>query len=170
MNRFRALWPLALVVFAGCDDAPAPVDRCTHEAAAAVTLGQGVGGSFDTITPEQTVGLAVAPQGGFGVTVLARTEGLFAGDETLVRVRLETLIDDEVTGSFLIDAQPSYCQGDGTGGLITGIVVGFDSAVYRSNNDLLALDGQRVQLRVTVTDADGVSAVGAQHVIVKVGQ
>lgn len=168
MRRVAMLLGLALL---GCDDEASPtVDPCGHGAAPLVELGQGVGGQFTPLEAGQTVGLAVAPQGGFGVTVLARTEGLTASDDTLVSVRLETLIDGAVTGSFLLEEAPAFCQSDGQGGLITGIVVGFDPVVYASNDDLLELDGQRVELRVTVTDPDGVRGVGSEEVVVKVGQ
>ncbi len=159
---------LVLLVLFGCDDDPAPPDPCTHDFETSIAIGHGVGGGFERFTDDQEVGLISAPQGGFGVDVRVRTEGLNASDETLVALLLETLIDDQVVGRFENPSQLLTCTD--TGGLVVGIVVGFDSDDYSTNDDLLRLDGQRVGLRVTVTELDGSRQVlGVQPVIISAG-
>lgn len=96
-----------------------------------------------------------APQGGFGVSVLVRSEGLLAGEGALAEVLLDTRVAGETTGSFLLEDAPLYCNSDGSGGFLSGIVVGFDSSRYGSNDAFLALDGSAVDLAVTVTDEEG---------------
>ena len=162
----RAL--LLLSTLLGCDSEEADPDPCTHDFDPAIAIGYGVGGAFEVFTRDQEVGLVIAPQGGFGVDVLVRTEGLAAGDTTLVTLLLEHLIDGEVVGRFENPNQALTCTDEG--GLVFGVVVGFDPDDYRTNDDLLRLDGQRVELRVTVTEPDGGARVLAtQPVIIRAG-
>ncbi len=130
-------------------------DPCTSWAAPAMQIGKGVGGAFVAYEENAEVGLTVAPQGGFGVVVLASTQGLVAGDGKLVDVLLETLIDDVVSGTFVLEQAPFYCNSNGTGGFLSGVVVGFNSTTYSSNDSLLSLNGQIVTLHVGVTDEIG---------------
>jgi len=134
-----------------------------------VTLGRGVGGAFVPIESGEEVNISVAPQGGFGVTTLVNTRGLIAGDDALVAAVLDVELEGSNIGTFTLDEQPLLCQGNGEGGLITGVVVGFDPNVYRSNDDLLTLHEQLVDLIVTVTDVDGRVGVGRQTVTLIVG-
>ncbi len=151
----------------GCDSTEDPPDPCTHDFEPAIEIGFGVGGAFGRFEEDQEVGLVSAPQGGFGVDVLVRTEGLAAGDDALVTLLLETVLDGEVVGAFENPSQALTCTEEG--GLVFGVVVGFDSTDYKNNDDLLRLDGQRVGLRVTVTDADGKRADGVQMVVIRAG-
>ena len=148
-----------------------PVDdeSCLASDAPSINLGQGVGSAFEAFVDDQQVGLSVAPQGGFGVSTRIATMGLRAGENEYVDVLMETRIDDDVTGSFLLEAARLLCRGDGLGGLITSVVVGFDPDIYRTNDDLLALDGSSVVLDVTVTGADDTSAEFQQPLVVVVG-
>jgi hypothetical protein len=157
---------VAFLVVAGFGCAP---DPCSGQDDPVVRLGQGVGGAFEELEDEQEVSLAVAPQGGFGVAVVMETAGLSAGDEEIADVELNTEIDGELTGTFLLEDAPLLCKSDGTGGTISGVVVGFDPDVYRSNDDLLALDGEVVDLVVTVTDGEGRSTVATKPVTTRVG-
>lgn len=162
----RLYTPALLLLFA-CDGADAP-DPCTHDAPVQVQLGTGVGGQFIPLTAGQEVGLATAPQGGFGVTVLIRTSGLSAGDAALADIQLDTELEGELAGSYLQEDVPLLCTPE-EGGTVFGVVVGFDPAVYRSNDDLLALDGAAVDLVVTVTDESGASGQVVQPVTIVVG-
>ncbi len=139
---------------------------CAGEGSSSVVIGQGVGSDFYPFEGGETVGLSVAPQGGFGVEVRAATTGLTADDD--VPVLLVTEIDGVEVGSFLNESVQLYCQDDGTG-LLWGVVVGFDPAVYSTNDDLLSLEGQEVDLVVTITDDRGVEGVGRASVIISVG-
>lgn len=158
---------LLLLVIAGCDSAEPDPDPCTDDFEAAIEIGHGVSGAFERFEPDQEVDLVSAPQGGFGVQVRVRTEGLEAGETALVTLLLETVIEGEVVGSFENPDQALTCTD--TGGLVFGVVVGFDSDTYRTNDDLLGLDGQRVDLRVTVTDRVGTSVQGVQPVVIRAG-
>lgn len=154
--------------FLGCVG-PADPERdalCEGAGEPSVTLGTGAGHSFDALEDGAEVELDIAPQGGFGVSVRASTSGLRA-DEA-VEVFLEPLIDGESAGSFVNPAVQLYCQDDGSG-LLWGVVVGFDPAVYSDNDDLLALAGQEVTLQVTITDLDGDAALGEVTVALTVG-
>ena len=133
---------------------------CTSSDDASLTIGFGVGEDFTAYETESVVGLSVAPQGGFGVAVRASTSGLADGE---VSVLLETVIDGELVGSFLNESVTLYCQDDGSG-LLWGVVVGFDPEIYSSNDDLLSLDGEVVDLVVTATDTTGNSATGTTPV------
>ena len=150
---------------------PSVPDPCRGSEMPEVLLGQGVGGAFVELTDNQDVGLSVAPQGGFGIPVVVQTHGLSAGDLVQSRVLLEVLLGDgteELLGTFETRA-PLQCRSDGEGGNINGVVVGFDPDRYRTNDDLLALDGQIVELRITVTDEDGRVAVATKPVTMRVG-
>jgi hypothetical protein len=147
------------------EETGAEVLSCTSLDDTSLTIGFGVGEDFTAYENESVVGLSVAPQGGFGVAVRASTSGLAAGE---VSVLLETVIDGELVGSFLNESVTLYCQDDGSG-LLWGVVVGFDPATYSSNDDLLSLDGELVDLVVTATDTTGNSATGSIPVTINVG-
>ncbi|MCO4745851.1 MAG: hypothetical protein KC912_13740 [Proteobacteria bacterium] len=159
MTRFL---PALLFLLAGC----LGEETCEPSGTPGLVLGQGAGSEFVPFTEGQGVSLDVAPQGGFGVSVRASTEGVLVGS---VDVLLDTEIDGENVGTFLSTGVPLYCQDDGTG-LLWGVVVGFDSSVYSTNDDLLALNGQEVDLVVTATDEEGTAAVGRATVTIEVGQ
>ena len=119
------------------------------------------------------VGLESAPQGGWGVGVRAMTTGIGSSDgdtpHATSAVLLDTYLDGELAGSFLNETVEVYCQDDGTG-LIWGVVVGFDPETYDTNEDLLSLDGEEVQLLVEATDGAGRVASGTVDVIITVGR
>lgn len=125
-------------------------DACSFDENAAIELGEGVGGAFEAFEDEQEVTLSTAPQGGFGVAIVIETKGITASDSDRVDVNLVTEIDGEETGQFLVGGAPLLCKSDGEGGAISGVVVGFDSERYGSNDDLLELNGSVVDLVVTV--------------------
>ncbi len=77
--------------------------------------------------------------------------------------------DDVVIGTFNQLATPLLCQGDGSGGMIFGVVVGLDSTLYKTNDQLLSLNGAEVELRVTITDALGATATVTQPIVLVVG-
>ena len=147
-----------------CTGSPEP--DCWADVPPQVAIGQGQGSEFNTLVTGATVGLDVAPQGGFGVSVRLQTVGLRADD--IVDVLLETEIDGVLSGSFLNEGSTLYCQEDGSG-LVWGIVVGFDPEVFSSNDDLLALSGQVATLRVTVFDAEGHEGTETVDVQIEVG-
>ena len=160
---------LTLLLLVGCGDQEEETGSdppsCTSTDDASLTIGYGVGEEFTAYEDGAIVGLSVAPQGGFGVAVRASTSGLAAGE---VSVLLETNIDGELAGSFLNESVTLYCQDDGSG-LVWGVVVGFDPETYGSNDDLLSLDGEVVDLVVTATDTEGNSATGITPVTISVG-
>lgn len=154
---------VCLMVVTGCSD------PCDSSDDPQLILGTGVGGAFSPIADDQDVGLEAAPQGGFGVTTLLRTLGLSASDTSLANAQLDVLIDGELEGSFLLTDARLLCRSDGEGGEISGVVVGFDPDVYITTDDLLALNGQSVELDVTVTDETGNSAQALKPVTVVYG-
>mgnify|MGYP000480294305 CR=1 FL=1 len=131
-----------------------------------ILLGDGVGGAFAEFEDGQEVGLSVAPQGGFGVAVLVRTDGLAASVDSKADVRLAVEMDGDLVGDFLLEDAALLCQDEG--GLISGVVVGFDPDVFSSNDDLVALDGEEVILDVTVTGANGDEANVRKPVVISV--
>ncbi|MDP6931826.1 MAG: hypothetical protein QGG40_02875 [Myxococcota bacterium] len=158
-------WLMMLACQGGGDDTGPGYD-CAGSGDPTLTIGQGQGSTFVELETGDTVGLDVAPQGGFGVPIRAQTTGLVA-DEA-VDVLLVTEIDGVEVGSFLNQGTNLYCQDDQTG-LLWGVVVGFDADVYQTNEDLLELNGQSVDLVVTAYDTDGDEAEGRVTVTVEVG-
>lgn len=156
-----------MFLFVACSDDAMVEDPCTTLDSPEVMLGSGVGGQFSAFIDNEEVGLVVAPQGGFGVQTVIRTHGLAAGNGTLATATLDVTVDDQQAGTFTVDA-PLQCS-DGIGGQIFGQVVGFDPAVYQTNDDLLNLDGSIVILEVSVTDENGNTAEAVQPVTVRVG-
>lgn len=156
----------------GEDTGLSPADRCGEQAALSLEIGQGTGAEFWPYASGAEVGLAPAPQGGFGVWIRAKTSGILAavGDvpHATTAVLLETLIDGVVVGSFLNETVEVYCQPDGMG-LLWDVAVGFDPEDYATNDDLIALNGQEVQLLVEATDATGLTASGTVDVVIAVG-
>lgn len=155
----------------GCEDSPQPAaDPCAPSNDPVVRIGQGVGGAFAPFEDGEEVSLAVAPQGGFGVSVVIRTEGLAAGDDALADVQLDVLIDGETEGAFtLTDAALLCVDGEDGGGLISGAVVGFDPDRYSTNDELVGLDGREAVLDVTVMDGGMAMASVQQTVTIAVG-
>jgi hypothetical protein len=85
-----------------------------------------------------------------------------------VDVNLITEVDGVQSGQFLNEGVQLYCQEDGTG-LLWGVVVGFDSELFATNDDLLALNGQEAVLVVEITDADGEMSQGRVTTRIEVG-
>ena len=169
-GRVAAAWLLSASValsVAACEEEPA-ADPCASGANPGVELGKGVGGAFTAYEDGEEVGLAVAPQGGFGVTVVIFTEGLLAGSGSTADILMDVEVDGVNDGSFLLEGAALLCEA-GVGGRFDGAVVGFDSDKYSTNDDLLGLDGRLVELVVTVTDADGNEATARQPVTLNVG-
>ncbi len=133
-------------------------DLCATSDAPAIRLGDGVGGAFVPYEDNQEVPLRSAPQGGFGVTVLIATDGLPADEDTLADVQLDVSIDGELKGTFLSANAPLRCRSSEDGGLITDVVVGFDSAQFPTLDDFIAINGDVVDLEVGVTTHEGPSA------------
>ena len=150
-----------------------PEQLCAGEGDASLVIGYGAADEFIPYESGESVGLDVAPQGGFGVSVRARTTGIRSADgdtpHATSQVLLDTYIDGELTGTFLNETVEVYCQDDGQG-LIWGVVVGFDPAVWATADDLLSLDGQMVTLVVKATDPEGRVAEGSVDVVISVGR
>ena len=162
---------LLLLGLLACTDGPDtdkdPIDElCDGQGETSVELGIGAGSEFVPIDDGMRVGLDVAPQGGFGVSVRAKTTGLKA--DATVSVLLEPFIDEEVSGSFLNEAVQLYCQDDGSG-LLWGVVVGFDEDTFPTTDSLLELNGEMVDLSVVVTDSTGKVGTGTARVEIEVG-
>lgn len=143
-------------------------DPCASNAEPSVVLGKGVGGAFTPYEAAESVQLDVAPQGGFGVTVVISTEGLAAGSGVMADIQMDVEIEGENHGAFLLQGAALLCEED-VGGRFDGAVVGFDTDRYSSFDDLLGLDGQLVELVVTVHDEAGESATARQQVTLDVG-
>ncbi len=138
---------------------------------AEVLIGEGIGGAFEELADGAQVGLEIAPQGGFGVSVSVRTTGLKGDALAFVTVRTE--IDGVESASFTFeqDGEPTqqlFCQDDGRSALGAGIAVGFDKNDYTQDN-LTDLDGVVADLIVEVTDERGVTATGSKTVTIEVG-
>ena len=147
---------------------PDPEISCEPEDhdAPGLVIGTGQGGEFSPLEEGEPVTLDVAPQGGYGVSVRAKTSGLNTDDP--VEVLLETELEGEESGSFINQGTNLYCQDDGTG-LLWGVVVGFDQDVFPTPDALIALDGEEALLIVEATDVDGRSARGEVIVTIEVG-
>jgi hypothetical protein len=161
----RVLW-LSGVLLVACGPPVPPT--CIGSQSPTLEIGRGVGGAFAPFADNQRVGLTVAPQGGFGVSVVLNTKGLAAGEGKSGEATLETIVDGKVSGSFSLRL-PLLCQSNGSGGLVSGVVVGFDPATYSSNDSLLTLNEKPVVLRVTVTDVEGRKAVIDKTVTIVIG-
>jgi hypothetical protein len=168
---------LCVVALAACTDnsetdtdTDAPL--CGNEDSPTIELGRGVGGAFEPFADQQMVGLEVAPQGGFGVGVQIRTEGL-QGDAP-VTVTVRTSVDGVVGGEFTfinddgVPTQNLFCRDDGFGALGAGITVGFDKEAWTQDN-LTDLDGKVSDLIVEITDESGTTATGTSTVLITVG-
>ena len=152
-----------------CSDDGGGVDLCQSSGMPTASLGQGVGGAFVPYEEGEEVGLAVAPQGGFGVTVIVRTEGLLADADLAASVQLNVEDQGVVVGEFLQENTAFRCRNTDIGGEISGVVVGFDPDVYKTNDDLIALDGDVVDLVVTVRASDGATVTARQTLTIRVG-
>ena len=154
------------LLLCGCEDnPPSEADPCASSDDPVVRIGQGVGGAFAPFDDGEQVSLAVAPQGGFGVSVVIRTEGLSAGDDALADVQLDVLIDGVTEGAFTLTDAALLCVDDEDGGgLISGAVVGFDPERYSTNDELVGLDGREAVLEVTVMD-DGMAMASVQQTV-----
>lgn len=163
MHRFGLVLGLAaLATLSACDggsdgESEGVANLCNSESNPLVELGEGVGGAYEAYQADQTVALSVAPQGGFGVSVVIRTEGLVASEESMLGIQLNVELDGELAGEF-DTSEPFRCGTDGRGGRVFGTVVGFYPDRFGSSDDLVALSGKVATLDVTVTDSSGVSA------------
>lgn len=148
------------------DDTETTGPNCDGSGSSSVIIGTGAGADFYPLEDGDAVGLDVAPQGGFGVSIRAQTTGLKANE--IVDVNLITELDGVQSGQFLNEGVQLYCQDDGTG-LLWGVVVGFDADLFATNDDLLALNGKEAVLIVQVTDIDGETSEGRVTTLVEVG-
>lgn len=169
VNLYLSAALVALALAACSDDGGGGTDLCKSMPPSIASLGEGVGSAFVPYDDLQEVGLAVAPQGGFGVTVLIRTEGLLAGEGLSADVQLNVEMDGAPAGEFLLEDAVFACPNKEVGGEIRGVVVGFDPDMYKTNDDLIALDGQEVDLVVTVTATDGETATVRKPLKIRVG-
>jgi hypothetical protein len=160
---------LCTALLACSDDGGGGDDLCASAELPTAILGQGVGGAFLPYEDLEEVGLAVAPQGGFGVTVIIRTTGLLAGADLAADVQLNVEAGGQLAGEFLQENTALTCRDKVIGGEVRGVVVGFDPDVYKTNDDLIALDGMVVDLVVTVTDSEGGSATVRKPLTIRVG-
>ena len=148
------------------DTADSADDPCAGSDSPTLEIGTGVGDQFAPLQNGATVGLTSAPQGGFGVPVRVRTQGLRTSTDrdtkAIVESQLDTWLDGEVSASFLNEESIAYCQADGSG-LMDGLVVGFDKEVYNQQN-LVLLNGKTATLVVTAFDADGREATSTLDV------
>jgi len=136
-----------------------------------VLIGEGIGGAFQELEDGAQVGLEIAPQGGFGVSVAVRTTGLMGDAPALVTVRTEIDGVESAAFTFEQDGAPTqqlFCQDDGRSALGSGIAVGFSSADYTQDN-LTDLDGVVADLIVEIVDERGEVAVGRKTVTIVVG-
>ena len=165
---------LLLLAGSGCtdtdtttDSAAAPYDGCVVSETRSVAIGQLGGSLFTPFVDDQVVRLEAAPQGGQGVSVAVRVGGLKA--DAPADVLLEPYLEGVVQGSFVSEGLTLYCTSEDNGdqyGRIWGTVVGFDPAIYVTDDDLAGLDGKTVDLLVGVTDEEGNYAEG--HVDVEI--
>jgi len=148
-------------------------ELCRGEGEASLEVGYGTGAEFWAYEAGAEVGLAPAPQGGSGVWIRAKTQGVQAANGDVPHatsaVLLETYIDGVLAGSFLNETVEIYCQEDGSG-LLWDVAVGFDPLVYATNDDLIGLNGQEVELFVQATDGSGRVSAGSVDVVVAVGK
>ncbi len=161
LRRSLALMALASVGLTGC-----PNKSCEDDADPEIILGQGASSAFLPFEDGEAVPLSVAPQGGMGINIRARTRGLTT--EELVSLELLTEIDGEETGRFETTGIFT-CQDDGFG-LLWGQVVGFDPAEYPDVDALLELDGQLVDVVVIARDVDGTEVEGRATVTLEVAR
>lgn len=158
-----------LVVPLGCDpEPPTPEDGpCVPHDAPTASIGRGAGGAFVELADGEDVPISVAPQGGFGVSVVIRTDGLRAEDYSFVTATQRVMLGEELIGEFTLYQQPLLCADDG--GRLAGVVVGFDPSRYGSNDALVALDGQLVDLQLDISDDEGGVAEARKSVTIRVG-
>ena len=145
---------------------PSSAETADHGAYRLV-IGQNLGGEFVPLEDGDVVTLTTAGQGGWGVSVFARTWGLKLDSD--VDVLLVTTLDGAVSGSYLNKGTRLYDQGDGTG-MLWGVTVGLDPETYATTDDLLELDGERVRLVITALDDEGMAAAGQVDVEIDFAQ
>jgi hypothetical protein len=148
------------------DDFP----ECHSGDAPEVFLGKGVGGAFEPLEVDATVGLTSAPQGGQGVSVLLGTRGIEVGHDLQVTVTAESSVVENSFAEFTLVASLE-CKSDGPDGpqgVVYGVVIGFSSSL--GNSDLLAMNGEPATLTVSVTDSNGSVAETTHRVILAVGE
>ena len=143
-----------------------PGRACESDATPEIILGQGASSAFEPFADGQEVPLTFAPQGGMGISVRALTTGL--STEQDVELILSTEIGGEQTGLFETTGIFT-CQEDGHG-LLWGQVVGFDADLYPDIDDLLTLDGERVDVVITATDDRGRTAEGRATITLMVSR
>jgi len=151
---------LAIAPLLACSGPGLSEDPCESSDMPSAVLGNGVGGAFAAFSDNAEVSLSVAPQGGFGVSVIVRTVGLAAGATSqLGSVQLNVEDQGVVIGEFLQENQPIACRGIVAGGEVRNVVVGFDPETYNSPEEIATLNNRIFTLAVTVKDAVGGSAV-----------
>lgn len=143
-----------------------PVDPCAAADDSFIVLGDASSGGFSAFEDGQTIGVVAAPQGGFGVPLLVRTHGLTAASGAKADVRLVVEFEGERVGDFVLAGAALLCREQG--GLIAGVVAGFDPEEFTSSEDLDVLDGEQVILDVSVTGSTGREASVRQPVTISV--
>lgn len=158
-----ALWMLpAVLTMLSCEREYTVEELCAGEGPSELVLGHGSGAEFAPFADGEDVTITLAPQGGYGVTVRARTLGALANAP--VTLVMSSSWEGEPTGSFDWGQIPLYCQEDGHG-LFFGAVVPLDPERFPTVEDLAVLEGERVTLEATITDARGVVVSGQAEVV-----
>ncbi len=163
----RLLIPLAFlccVTTSGC----LPDNCAPGPDAATLMLGQGVAEAFEPYASGQTVTIEPASQGGFGFPILIRTVGLLAGEDQDAAVVMDTVVSGETTGTWNQNTQLT-CPDEQGGRTPSVLHVGFDSTVYATTDDFIDLQGESIDLVVTMTDTEGNTAAVTQSVVLALG-
>jgi hypothetical protein len=157
---------LALVLSAlpGC-----PADTCTPADVTTMIVGYGEGAAFEAYTEGQVVVVQSAPQGGYGFPIKVRTTGLQAGSDTNVVITMQPFLEGEEKGSW-DQATPLTCGDDGQGGFTPGaLAVGFDQTEFELIDDFFDLEGQDIDLHVSIVDEGGNTATTVHTVTLSTG-
>jgi hypothetical protein len=161
--RLLLLLVLLPLLIAGC----VPT-TCTATAEASIELGQGIAEAFEAYVDGQTVTIEPASQGGFGFPILVQSVGLQAGENQDATVTMDTVVEGVSTGTWTQNTQLT-CPDERGGRTPSVLHVGFDPDVYETTDDFIDLQGETIELDVTMTDQEGNSASVIQRVTLALG-
>ncbi|MBC8070300.1 MAG: hypothetical protein IAG13_18350 [Deltaproteobacteria bacterium] len=157
----------AAVVLAGLLGCSASSGACEGDDAPSLELGHRESGAWVPIADGDTLAIADAPQGGFGVPLRVRSRGLAAGNERSADIVLELARAGVEAGHFEIPGYPLLCESDDVGGTLGVQVVPLDPERFVDDADLEPLAGRTAELFVQVTDDGGRVAEASVEVVLE---
>jgi hypothetical protein len=151
----------------GSEGESSATQACLWDAKPRVWFGLVEHDVFSPLEDGEELELRTSPQGGFGLLVHIETTGLGPDEEHAVNIQIDTFLDDTDVGGFVLSGAKLACDG-AQPGRFGAMLLTLDQEAYVTMEDVLVLEGERLDLQARVTDDAGTSAETTASVTIAV--